>query len=91
MSSVISASRLCDGRMSEFSKVCVVSSEEVESVPVSGVEGLTSDRTLEGDIGLSSVEGVGVEGCREDLGVTAVALDIRRTSRGRICFPSEVV
>ncbi len=91
ISSVISASRLCDGKMSESSEVYAASSEEVESGLAAGIERLTSDKTLEGDIGLSIVEDDGDEGFRETLGVKAVALDMSRTSRGRICFPSEFV
>ena len=49
-----------------------------------------SERTEGGEMGSSIVEHVGRE-VRGDLGVRAVARDIRRTRRGRICFPSEAV
>ena len=85
MSSVISANRLCDGRMSE--------SEDVYNVWVCvrgfevGLEGLTSDRTADGDIGLSILKSLNLT----DLGVRAVALDIKSTMSGRTCFPSDCV
>ena len=56
-----------------------------------GDEGLTSERTAEGVIELSIEEAVGTEYSRGVLGVTAVALDIRRTNSGRMCFPSDCV
>ena len=90
MSSVISASRLCEGSISEPSELYVFSTEAAESGLFDGWEGLISERTLEGDIGLSIVDAVGKEGGRRAaLGAGAVARDIRRTSKGRMCFPSD--
>ena len=92
MSSVISASRLCEGSISEPSELYVGSIEAAESGLSDGEDGLTSERTVGGDIGLSIVDAAGVEGCRRTvLSVEAVARDIRRTSKGRTCFPSELV
>lgn len=56
-----------------------------------GEDGLASESTVGGDIELSIVEDVGSEDCRSDLGIGAVALDIRSTRRGRMCLPSEWV
>ena len=60
-------------------------------MPVRGKDGLVSERTAEGDIGLLIVEDVGTDDCRGALGVKVVARDISRTRSGRICFPSECV
>ena len=59
-----------------------------------GADGLTSERIEVGEMGSS----IGVDradcrdgSCRGDFAVLEVARDIRRTSNGRICFPSDVV
>ena len=90
MSSVISASRLWEGRMSEPSEAKAGSREDDSGFGI-GDEGLTSERTPEGVIELSTEEAVGMEYSRGVLGVRAVALDIRRTNKGRMCFPSDCV
>ena len=91
MSSVISARRRWEGRMSESSEVYAVSIEEFERGFASGEDGLMSDRIALGVIGLSMVVAVGIEGSRETLGVRDVARDMSRTRRGRICLPSDCV
>lgn len=76
--------------MPEPSEVYAASMEAAESGLCDGWDGLTSERTVGGDIGLSIVDAVGKDGCRRAaLGMGAVARDIRRTSKGRICFPSD--
>lgn len=92
MSSVISASRLCEGSISETSELYTDSIGAAESGSLDGEDGLTSERIVGGDIGLSIVEVLGIEKClRAAFGLEAVARDIRRTSKGRMCFPSERV
>ena len=54
-------------------------------------EGFVSDRILEGDIGSSIIGAVGTEAGLGALGVVEIALDMRRTIRGRTCFPSDFV
>ena len=68
-----------------------VSTEEAERVLLVDNEGLTSERMFEGEMGLSIVEAVGIEESRGDLGAIDVARDMRRTNKGRICFPSDWV
>lgn len=87
ISSVISASRRCEGNMSELSNVSNPDGE-------SGLEfdkGFVSDRIVEGDIGSSIIEAVDTEVGLGALGVVEIALDMRRTIRGRTCFPSDFV
>jgi hypothetical protein len=90
MSSVISARRRCEGRMSASLGEGGWGSVFVKE-DVSGEEGLTSARIARGERELSMAEawrgGVG----RGALGQRAVALDMRRTMSGRTCFPSACV
>lgn len=77
--------------MSESCGVYAVSVVEDEKGLVVRAEGFASERTSDGDIGSSISVAVGKElGC-DVFGISAVALDIRRTNKGRICFPSELV
>lgn len=53
--------------------------------------GLTSANTAEGDNELSMDGGIPASERLVAFGASEVALDIRSTSRGRMCFPSELV
>ena len=77
--------------MSDSESVHALSIEDAERGLVGCNEGLTSERILEGDMGLSIVAAAGIEESRGDLGAIDVALDMRRTSKGLICFPSDWV
>ena len=91
MSSVISARRRCDGRISESSEVYEVSRVELPGGLELGEEGLRSARIAGGVMESSIDVAVVVKGFLETFGVRDVARDMRRTRRGRICFPSDCV
>ena len=85
---MISASRRCDGKISEPSNASDTGGEtEVDC----NDEGLVSDSMIDGEIGSLILVVVGTEGRLDDFGVVDIARDMRRTSRGRMCFPSDLV
>lgn len=92
MSSVISASRRCEGRMSEsFCGEYVESRAVADNGLLAGLDGFVSESTVGGEIGSLIVDCEGVIGCLEDLVALDVARDMSRTSTGRIRLPSVCV
>ncbi len=91
MSSVISASRLCEGNMLESSEAYSGPEEDMENELFAGESGLTSARTAEGDSELSMQGAIPGATFLGALGPSEVARDMSSTSRGRMCFPSEFV
>lgn len=74
-----------------MSDVSGASSTEGEKGLVLGQDGLVSERIVEGEIGSSIIEGVRVEDNLDSLTMGDIARDIRSTSSGRTCFPSDLV
>lgn len=91
MSSVISARRRWEGRMSGSSGIYADSAEAAEGGLPAEDEGLSSERIVEGDIESSIVAAEAWKDVLGDFGDRAVARDIKRTMSGRICFPSDCV
>ena len=94
MSSVISARRRWEGRISELEGGEELRAESVGEAVRGVYDGFKSARTEGGEIGSSIEEEEDGEGggtAREDLGDRDVAPDMRRTRRGRMCLPSDVV
>lgn len=92
ISSTISASRRCEGRIVGSVSVVDVGFRLLKSVEA-GWSGLLSKSTEGEEIGVSIDTSVGVElgVCRCDLGAKAVACDMSRTNKGRTCLPSDCV
>ena len=91
MSSVISARRLCDGRILKSSETYSPSIIDVEIPLIIGDEGLTSDSMADGDSESLILGDEAAPGSLELLGASEVARDMSSTSNGLICFPSEFV
>ena len=88
MSSVISANRFCEGRISD---PLDMSFEDGANGLAIGEEGLVSERMVDGVIGLSMIEAIGMPDRLGDLGVKDIARDMSSTSKGLTCFPSPLV
>lgn len=88
ISSVISASRRWEGRISELAGV---SSMDGDKGLDCREEGFVSERIVGEEMGSSIIEAVGIEGRLGAFDVVDIARDMRRTSKGRTCFPSDLV
>lgn len=91
ISSVISARRFWEGRMSESSEEESTSVEDTNSELATGEEGLISESIVDGEMESLSLEDVDSRDCFGPLRATEVARDMSKTISGRMRFPSDCV